>query len=990
MLERLSSKTANEAFPELDSLIYWVVEREAMRRRREAGEAPPFSTDEILATYRFCNANVQDDRVSRAIFDTFTKPHAYHPGLIVALTVCRFTNEPEVFEAVRDCLVPFNAERFVAIMTDRAAVRGARLERRAYVIPGGVPGELKAKSLTHDLFIPLANAVESIRPKPGDTCEQVFERLRQFSYLNKGFITAQIVRDLKQVEPLRSATDWNTFVRSGPGSQRGVNRILGAAIDRERPEAEWRSLFQKIVELAAPRVAEHGIKLDAQSWQNVLCETDKFLRYRSGDFGGVRRYEPDGKAPRSRARKTKPTPPPLETPAPASVKPLEMSRALPELAAARDPTAPHVLFHDLETRSPADLKTAGVWKYAADPATEVVCLAYAVDNEPTQLWVPGDPVPAEFIEAANNPNWIVVAHNDSFERGIAQLVLRRHGFPAIPLPRRRCSMAMALAMSLPAKLDAVARALELRHQKDPVGHRLMLMMSKPRKGGDPNQVFWFDDPDRLERLYEYCRQDVEVERELFARLQPLSPSEQALWVLDATINHRGFQIDRTLAEAARKIAAAAGPEIDAELTEVTGGAVTAVNQLARLQAWLQQNGCAVKDLQRKTVATLLEFEELPPKVRRALELRQDGGQAASKKINTLLQRVGDDGRVRGTLQFHKASTGRWAGEGFQPQNLKRPEEGDLGAAIAAVSTGDYEHVRGLYPKVLSVIGDLSRSLIVAAPGHTLIGADFSAIESRVLAWVAGEQWKLDAYHCYDRTRDPKSEPYCLLACRMLHVPDGTFTPELPERKIGKVADLACGYMGGQAAVEKFAPGVFNEAERERIKNDWRAAHPTVVNFWYAIDRAAWAAVQDRGSVVRCGPISFKCAGAFLFLKLPSGRKLSFPMARTKLTGPQRGVVLFTDNSAGRWRDCRDGRGAYGGIWTENLVQAVSRDLLVEAMQRVEAAGYPIVLTVHDEIVCEVPEGFGSTEDLTRIITRAPSWAPSLPVAAEAWAGPRFG
>ena len=436
----------------------------------------------------------------------------------------------------------------------------------------------------------------------------MFERLRRFPYLDKGFITAQIVRDLKQVEPLRSASDWNTFVRSGPGSQRGVNRILGAEIARERPEAEWRSLFQKIVALAAPRVAEHGIELDAQSWQNVLCETDKFLRYRSGDFGGARRYAPGGKAP-PRARKAKPTPAPaLETPVPASIQPIEMPHARPELAAARDPTAPHVLLHDLETRSPVDLKTAGAWKYAADPATEVMCLAYAVDNEPTQLWVPGDPVPPEFIEAANNPNWIVVAHNDSFERAIAQHVLLRHGFPAIPLTRRRCSMAMALAMALPAKLDAVARALELRHQKDAIGHRLMLMMAKPRKGGDPKQVVWFDDPDRLGRLYEYCRQDVETERELFTRLQPLSPAEQALWELDAIINQRGFCIDRDLAEAAHKIAQAAAPEIDAELAEVTGGAVTAVNQLARLQAWLQQNGCAVKDLQRKTVATPLESE----------------------------------------------------------------------------------------------------------------------------------------------------------------------------------------------------------------------------------------------------------------------------------------------------------------------------------------------------------------------------------------------
>ena len=337
-----------------------------------------------------------------------------------------------------------------------------------------------------------------------------------------------------------------------------------------------------------------------------------------------------------------------------------------------------------------------------------------------------------------------------------------------------------------------------------------------------------------------------------------------------------------MAEAARKIAKAAGPEIDDELAEVTGGAVTGVNQIDKLQAWFKQNGCAVKDLQKKTVATLLEDTELPPRVQRVLELRQDGGQAAAKKITTLLKRAGADGRVRGSLIFHKASTGRWAGEGFQPQNLKHPEAEDLDAAIAAVRTGDYEHVHSLYPRALSLLGDLGRSLIVAAPGHTLIGADFSAIESRVLAWVAGEQWKIDAYARYDATQDPRDEPYCILACRMLHVPDGRFTPQSPERKIGKTADLACGYMGGARAIEKFAPGVFDEAKRNQIKNEWRAAHPNVKKFWYEIDRAAWDAVQNRGSIVRCGPVAFRCVGTFLFLKLPSGRKLAYPLARTKL------------------------------------------------------------------------------------------------------------
>lgn len=489
--------------PNLDLLVHWIVEREAVRHRRAAGAPQPWSDDELLATYRFCNVNVQDDRGSRAIYDFVTRPHADHPGLIVALAVCRFTNAPEVIEAVRDCLVPFDAGQFVAIMMDREA-RGLSKEKRAYMIPGGVKGEQKAVSLTRALFTSLANAVEQIRPKAGDTCEAVFERLRRFPYLNEGFITAQIIRDLKQVEPLRSASDWRTFVRSGPGSQRGLNRILGEAnIDRVRPEAEWRALFREIVELAAPRVAEHGVEIaDAQSWQNTFCEADKWIRFRSGNFHGARPFRTEGTAPKPRPPK-KP---------PALVLPIEPGpRALPALTAARDPAAAHVLFHDIETRSKVDLKASGAWRYAADPSTDALCISYAVDDEPVQLWVRGDPVPVEFIEAARNPNWRLVAHNAAFERAIAHRILGpRYGFPAIPPERYRCTLAMALACALPGKLEKLAEVLGLEQRKDAEGARLMRQLSRPLPDGT-----FMEDPALLEQLYAYCVRDTDVERELY-------------------------------------------------------------------------------------------------------------------------------------------------------------------------------------------------------------------------------------------------------------------------------------------------------------------------------------------------------------------------------------------------------------------------------------------------------------------------------------------
>jgi DNA polymerase bacteriophage-type len=651
----------------------------------------------------------------------------------------------------------------------------------------------------------------------------------------------------------------------------------------------------------------------------------------------------------------------------------------------------HVLHRDYETRSRAILKNVGTHRYAADPSTEIQCVAFAVDDGPVQLWLPGNPLPPEFLHAALDPSWIVVAHNDSFETAIEQHVLApQFGWPLIPIERHRCTMAMSLAAGLPARLSAAADALELANRKDAAGERLMHQTSKPRharQGEDPAGTYWFDDQERLDRLYSYCKQDVEVERELYARLSPLPPDEQAIWVLSSKINDRGFCVDRKFAEAARTIAQAAAPEIDQELASITGGAVTGINQIARLQAWLIEQGYSINRLDRKAIEKLLLDPELPPQVQRALELRLGGAQAAAKKIDALFARAGNDDRVRGAFRFHGASTGRWAGEGFQPQNLKRPFVEDLEAAIAAVSAGDYQHVRSLYARPLSIVGDCSRSMIIAATGHVLIGADFASIESRVLAWVAGEEWKLDSYRRFDATRDPRDEPYCDTACRIFGVAPGSFDKSSPERAIGKTCDLAFGYAGALGAWRKFQPDQFSDQEVEKFKTDWRAAHPAIKSFWHKVDRAAWTAVRERGRITHCGPVAFRCAGAFLQLKLPSGRKLSYPQPRI-IGDEHEQSVVFADNGAGQFKD-RHGHGAYGGLWTENVVSGIARDLLADAMLRLEAAGYPIVLHVHDEIVAEVPEGFGSTEDFTQLMTRKPSWAPELPIAASAWSGLRY-
>src|SRR5262245_255510 len=279
----------------------------------------------------------------------------------------------------------------------------------------------------------------------------------------------------------------------------------------------------------------------------------------------------------------------------------------------------HKLHRDYETRSCKDLRIAGTFKYATDATTEVLCCAYAVDDGPVQLWTPSDPVPAEFIEAATNPAWVVSAHGAHFEDAIERLVLGpRFGWSAFPIEKQRCTQARCLALGLPPRLSAAADALELSNRKDAAGERLMHQTSKPRrarKDESPDRIYWFEDQNRLDRLYEYCRQDVEVERELYSRLPPLSAFEQSVWELSARINQRGFHIDRTFAEAACKIAEAAVPEIDAQLTEITNGAVTTISQVARLLSWLREQGCGLDDLGRKTIERQLQADGLSLQVR---------------------------------------------------------------------------------------------------------------------------------------------------------------------------------------------------------------------------------------------------------------------------------------------------------------------------------------------------------------------------------------
>jgi DNA polymerase len=564
----------------------------------------------------------------------------------------------------------------------------------------------------------------------------------------------------------------------------------------------------------------------------------------------------------------------------------------------------HILHRDFETRSTLDLTEVGAWRYAAEPTTGVWCVAYAVNDAPAQIWIPGQRIPEEFYIAAHDPDWIVVAHNDAFERAIEERILQpQHGWPIVPIERHACTMAMASASALPAKLKTVAEALQLSARKGDQGARLMQQMARPRKpraGEDPNGVYWHDDPEKLEQLYAYCRQDVEVERELFHRLPPLADSEQTLWQLDAAISGRGFCTDGPLLVAASRIAAAAGQAVQDELIRITAGELTSTDQVAAMLTWLAEHGCQVKDLRKPTLKHALYRKELDPVARRVIELRLGAAHAAAAKIDTLLAWQDTDHRVRGTLRFHGAGTGRWTGHGPQPQNFKRDSEG-IEAKRIAIETGDLAHVQKLYPQPLEIVGDSARAMICAAPGHRFLIGDFSGIESRVLAWVSGQQSKWEQWAKFDRTGDPNDEPYYILG-------RGCGQSEESARSIGKTADLAFGFMGGAGAWDRLAPDddTSSEADKRRYQRTWRSLHPQTVKFWSDINRAAIYAVRKPGTVFTCRRLTVVCDGEmFLRITLPSGRGLSYPSPHLTTDKFDNAAVIFKDNAAGKWVDpCR--------------------------------------------------------------------------------------
>lgn len=699
---------------------------------------------------------------------------------------------------------------------------------------------------------------------------------------------------------------------------------------------------------------------------------------------------------------------------------------------------------DFETRSPTDIRY-GAHRYAQDPRTEVMCLAWIAPGETgVNLWAPAYPHigmaerGAELLPKlfkAIESGVLIEAHNAAFERAVWDYICEpRLGWPAVDPQQWRCSASVAASFALPRSLDGVSQALKVGAGKDMAGNRVMKRISKPRaplkrdmeivaerRLGDakrwkelfkPKNVFqmqehyrhdvdlsdiypWHELDTDLEKLFSYCKEDVRVERAVSERLSMgLSENELKVWQLDQTMNFRGVPLDTLLVEKALEISAECAEKGNERISEITEGAVTTVAQRAKFLAWLnaQPGEGKLEDLQKATVEeAIANPRDWSALAMEALLLRQSGSKTSTKKYEAMKNSVCADGRARGLLYYHGADTGRWAGRIIQPQNFPR---GNVDAGIDEmcddVLDGDAGMLDTLYGDAMSVLSSALRGAICAAPGHELICADYSAIEARGVFWLSGDNRALDVFRSgKDIYKDMATQIYSV----------GYDEVTKAQRQTGKQAVLGLGYQMGANKFQTTAEGygmIFDEEFCQKVVQTYRNVHHPVKSFWYAINDAAFEACRrgKGGDPVQLGRLQlFQSIQDFLHIRLPSGRLLSYYQPRIQkvwsdmFKEEQTKLTFMGVNSINR-QFCR--QQTYGGKLTENVVQALSRDLMAEAMLRSEATGlYRPILTVHDEVVVEVPQGEGSVEEFEALISEMPKWATGFPLEAEGWRGVRY-
>ena len=686
-----------------------------------------------------------------------------------------------------------------------------------------------------------------------------------------------------------------------------------------------------------------------------------------------------------------------------------------------------ILYIDFETFSVCDLKVRGLDNYAHDPSTGIHCLAYAFGEEPVELWYPGiNPMPMSFFRVLEHigADGTVMAHNVAFELAIwNQVCAPKYLWPTLMPEQCRCTMCMAYAMGLPGSLENAAAALGLPQRKDNLGKRIMLKACRPKEDG----TFWKfeDDPAMFRELFAYCQQDVEVERALHHRLLELSPREQAVWNLDYRINQRGLLVDLPAIDQAFALVVAEKARLDRDILRVTGGVVGSCTEVQLLVKWIKAQGVKIKGVAKDAVLDALDGE-LPPQVREALQLRQEAAKSSTAKLVAMRDRAGADGRLRGTKQYHGAATGRWAARGVQTDNFPRPrahvEPQDVEKILAHLNQPKW--IDAFYGPVLAALADSLRGFLIASPGSEFIDVDLTNVEGRVIAWLAGDEDKLNAFRAFDAGTGP--DLYKRAYARGFNLPVEAVTKD--QRQIGKVMELALGYAGGVGAFQSMAKN-YNVVVADELADDlkaaWRMAHPKIVAYWYACENAFRRALQGPGSIHQAGApgrtVSYRKKGSFLWAKLPSGRVLCYPYAETaqgydmvlevKGAEPKRRKAhpsqvaalkeaswvvaqerddclwyLTVNGTTNKW----EWNDTYGGSLAENNTQAAARDLLAEALLRFDAAGHKVVMHVHDSITFETEAATDLlVREAERLMCVLPNWAAGLPLAAEGWHGRRW-
>lgn len=649
--------------------------------------------------------------------------------------------------------------------------------------------------------------------------------------------------------------------------------------------------------------------------------------------------------------------------------------------------APQKLHIDIETYSSEDIAKAGAYKYLESLDFEILLVAYAFNGEGIHIvdLAQGETLPDYFIKALQDPTVEKHAHNAVFERQ----AFKQIGYD-VPTEQWYCSAVKAAYCGLPLSLGDASKALELEEKgKSSTGKALIRYFCCPVKAtkvnGQRTRNFPHHDPEKWGEFKAYCIQDVEAEREIDNRLKGynIPNAERAIYLLDQAINDRGILIDLDFAKRAFEINGINSEIILKSIKDLTG--LDNPNSPAQLKEWLSKAlQKEVKSLAKDIIPTLIEEAGAGP-VSDVLALRQKASKTSIKKYDAMLNCTCSDGRAHGLFQFYGASrTGRWAGRLIQLQNLPQNHIDELELAREVVADGDYDLASLLYDDIASLLSQLIRTAFVAKPGYTFAVADFSAIEARVIAWLADEKWRLDVFKTHGKI-------YEASASMMFNVPIEKVTKGSDLRSKGKIAELALGYQGAVGAMKQMggeAMGLSEEDMRQTVTK-WRQANRFIVRLWFDVEQAAIRAVETRKPVILPKGLVFNYDGYALTIKLPSGRKLFYkdPSFTTNSWGARslqyKGMVQATH----QWGYVD----TYGGKLVENIVQGIARDLLAYSMLRLDGEGFDIVMHVHDESICEVPAK-GAAEELDRmceIMGEPVPWAPGLPLEADGYITPFY-